>query len=169
MVRSRRRCALRGRRSCSAVGRKACRRSQRCKHTQAPFRKLRRALRESIHWLRKPSRFPLRTRLLSFRTRSGTPLAWGAGRAVFCRTVDRRSLVGSVGADPRARQRRMRRDCAFSLAAVQQPTLAGRADRPTNAAADRSWSTVGPLVGFAFRPRRPTDLITRAKRTDAQI
>ena len=32
------------------AGRTACRRSQRCKHTQAPFRNLRRALRESIHW-----------------------------------------------------------------------------------------------------------------------
>ena len=32
------------------AGRTGCRRSKRCKHTLAPSRKLRRALRESIHW-----------------------------------------------------------------------------------------------------------------------
>jgi hypothetical protein len=48
---SRRRCALLGRCSCSAVdaaGWTARRRSQLCKHTQAPFRNLCRSLRESM-------------------------------------------------------------------------------------------------------------------------
>ncbi len=40
----------------------------------------------------------------------------------------------------------------ISLAAVEQPDVA---DRP----ADRSWCTVGSLVGFAFRPRQSTELI----------
>jgi hypothetical protein len=125
MVRSRRRCALRGRCLCSAgdaAGRTACRRSQRCTHTQAPLRKLRRALRESIHrhWLRKPSRFPLRPRQRRFRSgRAVGRRLPGEPGVVFRWTVDRRALVGSVGADPRATQRRMRRDCAFSLAAVE--------------------------------------------------
>ena len=99
-------------------------------------------------WLRKSCRFPLRPRRR--RVHSGRAVGRrlrGEPVVVFRWTVDRRSLVASVGADPPARQRRMRRDCAFSLAAVEQPDVA---DRPTNPPADRSWCTVGPLVGFAF-------------------
>jgi hypothetical protein len=55
----------------------------------------------------------------------------GAARRVVLRwTVDRRLLVGSVGAASPARQRRMRRDCAFSLAAVEQPDMADRPTKP---------------------------------------
>jgi hypothetical protein len=160
MVRSRRRCALRGRCSCSAAdaaGRTACRRSQRCTHAQAPLRKLRRALRESIHWLRKPSRFPLRPRQCRL---PGEPVV------AFRRTVDRRLLVGSVGADPPARQGRMRRDCALHSPQWSQPVVARSSDEP---AADRSWCTVGPLVGFAFGlVSPPTSFTLRERgRTDA--
>ncbi len=130
------------------AGRTACRRSQRCTHTQAPLRKLRRALRESIHWLRKPSRFPLRPRQRRFRSgRAVGRRLPGEPGVVFRWTVDRRALVASVGADPPARQRWMRRDCAFSLAAVEPADVARSSDEP---AADRSWSTVGSLVGFAL-------------------
>jgi hypothetical protein len=158
MARSRRRCALRGRCSCSALdaaGRTACRRSQRCKHAQAPFRKLRRALRESIHrhWLRKPSRFPLRPR--QFRTRSGAALAWRARRGLppdSGSALARR--LGRGGPSGKARA-----DAAGLRICTRRSGAAGRGRSSNEPAADRSWCTVGPLVGFAFRPRQPTDLI----------
>ncbi len=50
---------------------------------------------------------------------------------VFRWTVDRRLLVAAVGADPPARQRRMRRDCLrISLAAAEQLVMADRPTKP---------------------------------------
>ncbi len=153
MVRSRRRCALLGRFSCSAgdaAGRTGLP-TFAAMHAQAPLRKLRRALRESIHWLRKPNRFPLRPRQRRFHSgRAVGRRLPGEPGVVFRRTVDRRSLVASVGADPPARQRLVRRDCAFH--SPQWSSRRGRSsDEPP---ADRSRCTVGSLVGFAFRPRQ---------------
>ncbi len=103
---SRQRCALLGRCSCSAVdaaGWAARRRSQLCKHTEAPFRNLCRSLRSP--WLRKPSRFPLRPRRRCVHSgRAVGRRLPGEPIVVFRWTVDRRLLVASVGADPPARQ-----------------------------------------------------------------
>jgi hypothetical protein len=147
MVRSRRRCAPRGRRSCSALdaaGRTACRRSQRCTHAQAPLRKLRPALRESIHWLRKPSRFPLRPRQRRFR--SGRAV----GRRLRGEPVVQSSSGHWIGTCSSARRGgpsgKAKADAAGLRIFTRRSGAAVVADRP----ADRSWCTVGPLVGSAF-------------------
>jgi hypothetical protein len=98
-------------------------------------------------WLRESNRFPLRPRRRCVHSgRAVGRRLPAAPIVVFLWTVDRRLLVGSVGADPPARQRRMRRDCAF-----HSPQWSSRRGRSSDEApADGSWCTVGPLVGFAF-------------------
>jgi hypothetical protein len=65
---------------------------------------------------------------------------------VFLWTVDRRLLVASVGADPPARQG----GCGGIAHFTRRSGAAGRGRSSDEPAADRSWCTVGPLVGFAF-------------------
>ena len=74
----------------------------------------------------------------------GSPAWSSAGQWIGARSSARRGGPSSKAKADAAGLR-------ISLAAVEQPVVA---DRPTKPAADRSWSTVGPLVGFAFRPRQ---------------
>jgi hypothetical protein len=152
MVRSRRRCALRGRCSCSAAdaaGGTACRRSQRCTHAQAPFRKLRRALRESID-------IGCGNRADSRLGRGSTALVPDAQWGGACVESPAWSSSGQwIGARSSARPGRTLRQgnggCGgtahFHSPQWSQPDI-GRSSR--RSVVDRSWCTVGPLVGFAF-------------------
>ena len=132
---SRQRCALLGRCSCSAVdatGWASLRRSQLCKHTEAPFRNLCRSLRESIHWLRKPSRFPLRPRRRCVHSgRAVGRRLPGEPVVVFRWTVDRRLLVASSGRTLEQGRLRLRLSLAGSLA-LADATLGHPPDTPKN-------------------------------------
>jgi hypothetical protein len=69
---------------------------------------------------------------------------------VFRWTVDRRALVASSGRT----LRQGKGGCGGTAHFTRRSGAAGRGRSPDEPAADRSWCTVGPLVGFAFRPRQ---------------
>ncbi len=112
-------------------------------------------------WLRKSNPFPLRPRRRCVHSgRAVGRRLPGEPIVVFRRTVDRRLLVASVGADPPARQG----GCG-GTAHFHSPQWSSRRDRSSDEArADRSGCTVGPLVGFAFGLVSPaTSFIARAR------
>ncbi len=118
MVRSRRRCALHGRCSCSAVD--ACRSD--CLPTLAAMHAHPSTVPQTApstsgahRWLRKPSRFPLRPRPRRFRFGRAVGRRLRGEPNDCCLPLDSGSALARrlAGADPPARQGRMRRDCVL--------------------------------------------------------